>query len=378
MLMKNRSDSKSGRNSNKIQTVEFRESANRITPFFVQLNKTQKFKLMLQTERVTQRVFNFTRQNPNPKESENKSQTLTDLPPVSYNDFRTIMNTVSLSYITSLDCSNNRLASLPLPPLPFLKELDLSHNVLKKVPSVITQFTTLTKIDLSCNAIRTLGPLKRHQTLRFVDIHENAITKLNFDKYTTADNLVYFDISDNYINAPVDTTQRYIFSFPSIFFQKNPTLIIGNLYLGAVNATKDTVFLKQLNIGAIISIGKKPIEKMNTNNLYLPIEDDPKELISDVLKESILFINENIKRKRGVLVHCECGISRSASIVIAYLMKKNGLSYKDSLLFVQSKRQCVMPNSGFVKELLEFEKEDFSFGIEEKKQEKSLRNRFQY
>ena len=43
------------------------------------------------------------------------------------------------------------------------------------------------------------------------------------------------------------------------------------------------------------------------------------------------------------------GVSRSASIVIAYLIRNHHMTYNEAFKFVKSKRACVKPNSGFVK-----------------------------
>ena len=48
-----------------------------------------------------------------------------------------------------------------------------------------------------------------------------------------------------------------------------------------------------------------------------------------------------------MLVHCQQGVSRSASIVIAFLIKKFKVCYKDALDFVKKKRSIVNPNEGF-------------------------------
>lgn len=42
------------------------------------------------------------------------------------------------------------------------------------------------------------------------------------------------------------------------------------------------------------------------------------------------------------------GVSRSATIVIAYLMKKRKLSYDDAFKFVKTRRVIVWPNDGFI------------------------------
>lgn len=49
------------------------------------------------------------------------------------------------------------------------------------------------------------------------------------------------------------------------------------------------------------------------------------------------------------------GISRSASVVIAYLIKNHGMSYEFAFAFVKKYRACIQPNSGFVKCLKEWE-----------------------
>jgi protein-tyrosine phosphatase len=46
----------------------------------------------------------------------------------------------------------------------------------------------------------------------------------------------------------------------------------------------------------------------------------------------------------SVLVHCYAGVSRSASVCIAYLMKKFNWSLEKSLWFIKSKRRFVNPN----------------------------------
>jgi len=55
------------------------------------------------------------------------------------------------------------------------------------------------------------------------------------------------------------------------------------------------------------------------------------------------------------LVHCKIGTSRSATIVIAYLMWKQKMKYDDAYNFVKIKRKRIGPNSGFKEQLKIFE-----------------------
>jgi protein-tyrosine phosphatase len=55
------------------------------------------------------------------------------------------------------------------------------------------------------------------------------------------------------------------------------------------------------------------------------------------------------------LTFSQGGVSRSASVVIAYLIREKQMSYFDALYFVRSKRKFVSPNSGFCNDLFRFE-----------------------
>jgi len=56
-------------------------------------------------------------------------------------------------------------------------------------------------------------------------------------------------------------------------------------------------------------------------------------------------------------VHCSRGVSRSASICIAYLMRKDGLSAAQARTHVETRRPIILPNDGFWRCLQEYEKE---------------------
>jgi hypothetical protein len=61
--------------------------------------------------------------------------------------------------------------------------------------------------------------------------------------------------------------------------------------------------------------------------------------------------------KCNELVHCEYGISRSASFMVGYLMYITLASSEQALALVKGKRPVVDPNSGFLKQLLEYEQD---------------------
>lgn len=63
----------------------------------------------------------------------------------------------------------------------------------------------------------------------------------------------------------------------------------------------------------------------------------------------------NVANER-VLVHCQQGISRSASLIIAYVMKANSMDINEAYAFVKSKSPCIGPNMSLIYQLCEWGK----------------------
>lgn len=68
----------------------------------------------------------------------------------------------------------------------------------------------------------------------------------------------------------------------------------------------------------------------------------------------------------SILVHCEAGRSRSPTIIIAYLMRKYGMNYEDSLKFVRTKRK-VKPNPNLVRQLRIWEEVGYNVWEDDKR-----------
>lgn len=61
-----------------------------------------------------------------------------------------------------------------------------------------------------------------------------------------------------------------------------------------------------------------------------------------------------MKRKKNVLVQCHAGVSRSATIICAYLIKHKALTPTQALQLLKEKRHRAKPNAGFLKQLEEY------------------------
>ena len=143
-----------------------------------------------------------------------------------------------------------------------------------------------------------------------------------------------------------------------------PNIIMKDkLYLGRLSQLHNGSMFEDLKITHIINISnkqygdhiQKKIKKLNIIVKEIKINDTREVDISEYFEETYNFIHKCIMNNGVILVHCLEGISRSASIVISYLMKKNKISLDKALQFVKQKRPVVDPNSGFVKQLQSFE-----------------------
>ncbi|XP_039994381.1 dual specificity phosphatase 29 [Xiphias gladius] len=80
-------------------------------------------------------------------------------------------------------------------------------------------------------------------------------------------------------------------------------------------------------------------------------DDKPTFNISQYFCPAAQFIHEALSHPQNkVLVHCVMGRSRSATLVLAYLMMKHSLTVVDAIEHVRQRR-CILPNHGFLKQL---------------------------
>lgn len=98
--------------------------------------------------------------------------------------------------------------------------------------------------------------------------------------------------------------------------------------------------------------------------LYINVMDHSKQDILSHFETSNEFIETALKNPTNkVYVHCVAGISRSASLVIAYVMKTRSMNYTEAYDLVSQKRRIVDPNEGFVRQLVLYNKMKYTIDI---------------
>ncbi|XP_013410303.1 dual specificity protein phosphatase 12 [Lingula anatina] len=129
-----------------------------------------------------------------------------------------------------------------------------------------------------------------------------------------------------------------------------------NLYIGSRDDASDTETLQQKEVTHILTIDVKPLpttQQMTFQCKFIHALDDPETDLLSYFEECIQFIEDGVKMG-GVLVHCAAGVSRSATITAAYLMRKHNIGVEEALGKIEEKRH-VGPNPGFMQQLHLFE-----------------------
>lgn len=143
---------------------------------------------------------------------------------------------------------------------------------------------------------------------------------------------------------------------------ENCDRIMQDLYLGGMEAVLDLQGLAAQGIHAVVCCNRElefPSSKLFSDLEYyrVDIEDMGREPLELFLPEATAFIHEQLSKERSVLVHCKAGVSRSASVVIGYLMEYHKYSLIDAFLMTLRHRPTITPNPGFIDQLMKYEKE---------------------
>jgi len=115
--------------------------------------------------------------------------------------------------------------------------------------------------------------------------------------------------------------------------------------------------IKKSGISLVINLAEecetRPIEGVSF--LAFTLKDTPSENIYQHFDRTLGCLQEAKEREKRTLVHCQAGVSRSATIVIAYLMKNNGWSLEKARNFVRERRGIIEPNHGFLTQLKQYQ-----------------------
>jgi Dual specificity phosphatase, catalytic domain len=138
--------------------------------------------------------------------------------------------------------------------------------------------------------------------------------------------------------------------------------IVGDIYLGSQTAASPSRWeeLRDLRIGGIVNCtNSSPChfrEEKGMRYCRVPVNDECEADILTFLDGATWFLHQALCQHRtNVLVHCQQGISRSATVVMAFLIRYYSMTRDEAFLHVKSWRPIVCPNPGFWRQLEQYE-----------------------
>ncbi|KAJ2956765.1 hypothetical protein NQZ79_g7437 [Umbelopsis isabellina] len=169
------------------------------------------------------------------------------------------------------------------------------------------------------------------------------------------------DSSDDEIHPPL-TTFSHLYSTlendangqpGGILITSVAQQVIDGLWIGGFTAAESLHFLEKEGIRHILSLGhfKPHHTDKGIDNKIIVILDAPQQNIVQYFDETFEYIHGILESGERVLVHCVAGVSRSATIITAYLMRLKQIRYKAALAMLKRVRPFVSPNDGFLEQL---------------------------
>jgi len=165
----------------------------------------------------------------------------------------------------------------------------------------------------------------------------------------------------------VSLRQKIVAEMATMLFKVTHTLqgipyqneiIPGKLWLGQLGAARSYHWLHKHGITRVCSVtqwGKaaKFHEEKGIGYHVIHIEDKPHCYILDHLDDAVSFIETSLMEGHRLLVHCNQGRSRSATVLTAFLIKTRGCRHPVAyhVNYIKKARPEVCPNEGFMKQL---------------------------
>lgn len=197
--------------------------------------------------------------------------------------------------------------------------------------------------------------------MSFLDQIKNRNSKLNQvqTRVTRADGKVYIESYGNETKrAENDEENSGEFFVVDTRPDEEVHQVIPGLFIGCQDAATNFQEVTRNKISSIlnVAVGVMPTKIENIKHKSMPLYDEPRFDIRAHFEEGVDFLREQLA-SGSVLVHCNAGISRSTTIIVAFLMKEKKMGLNEALELVRVARPIAKPNPGFMKQLRTYEKD---------------------
>lgn len=134
--------------------------------------------------------------------------------------------------------------------------------------------------------------------------------------------------------------------------------VTDHLYLSNYKAANDFTLLSRYKITCIVNVTeteRRCAVPSEVDHVHIPISDTPSSPLGDHFDEVADKIQVTAAGGGRTLVHCNAGVSRSAALCMAYLLKHQGATLLEAHRWLKACRPMARPNAGFWKQLICYE-----------------------
>ncbi|XP_072272090.1 dual specificity protein phosphatase 18 [Pyxicephalus adspersus] len=133
--------------------------------------------------------------------------------------------------------------------------------------------------------------------------------------------------------------------------------VTKSLYLSNEEAAYNKTLLHAHRITCVINVSVQgPVGIPSVPEyLHIPVADTPNSPLCNYFETVADKIHEVEVNGGCTLVHCVAGISRSATLCLAYLMKHRAMTLREAHTHLKKRRPFIEPNLGFWSQLIGYE-----------------------
>jgi len=137
-----------------------------------------------------------------------------------------------------------------------------------------------------------------------------------------------------------------------------------SVFIGSAAHAANNKVLVQYNITYVLNVSerirfKRVSDGPSVVQYHVPLSDYGDSPLRSVLDECFSIINEARSNRCNILVHCQRGVNRSPTIVIAYLMYTFHWGLKKAWEHVKESRSMASPHEHYMQQLIDCEIELF-------------------
>ena len=134
-------------------------------------------------------------------------------------------------------------------------------------------------------------------------------------------------------------------------------LLEDRLFVSSQDVPRDLQLLKQYKITHVLNLCSHASFHTDVITfLAVVCYDTPEFKITDFFPKCFAFIDTALSASdTRLLIHCNAGRSRSVTVGLAYLMRRQGVKWRESLQRLKNTRPQASPNEGFIAQLDEYQ-----------------------